>query len=72
MKKSDIAISAVLLAIWAGAMVLVLSNGNRIPLSMLGLATLFFVLLLPAMRDLVRAMEKYAYGSDNEPDSAEE
>lgn len=72
MKKNDAAISIILLAIWAGAMFLVLSNGNRIPLSMLGLATVFFILLLPAMRDLVRAMEKYAYGANKESDAAEE
>lgn len=72
MKKNDAAISIILLAIWAGAMFLVLNNGNRIPLSMLGLATVFFILLLPAMRDLVRAMEKYAYGANKEPDSTEE
>lgn len=72
MSRNDAIISVILLAIWAGAMLLVLQGGNRIPLSMLGLATVFFILLLPAMRDLVRAMEKYAYGTNEEADSAEE
>jgi hypothetical membrane protein len=60
--RRDWRISAVLLSTWIVALVLVGVRRDDIPWSMLGLATVFFVLLIPAMNDLVRSIERYAFG----------
>lgn len=64
-ERRDWRISAILLAIWIIALVLVGGRENGIPFSMLALATVFFVLLIPAMNDLVRSLDRYA-GGDSE------
>lgn len=61
-EKRDWRVSVILLAIWAIAMSFLWSRGNDIPLSMIGIATVFFVFLIPAMNDLVRSIEKWAFG----------
>lgn len=43
-------------------MLFVAGRNDQIPLSMYGIATVFFVILIPAMNELVRTMERYAYG----------
>ena len=55
--KRDWRISVTLGVVWFTAMAIVLEIGTDIPLSMLLLATVFFVLLIPAMNDLVRSIE---------------
>ena len=60
--RRDWRVSAILLATWIAALVLVGVRRNDIPWSMLALATVFFVLLIPAMNDLVRSIERYAFG----------
>ena len=60
--KRDWRISLILLVIWAVAMFLVWRQKSDIPLSMMALASVFFVFLIPAMNDLVRSIEKWAFG----------
>jgi hypothetical protein len=60
--KRDWRVSAVLLAVWIVALVIVVGRRDDIPLSMIGLATLFFILLIPSMNDLVRSLEKRVEG----------
>ncbi len=57
-KKRDWRISATLGAVWIIALLVVRSRGIAIPASMLVVATVFFVLLIPAMNDLVRSIER--------------
>lgn len=61
--KRDWRISIILLAIWAVAMYIVWSLRSDIPLSMMAIASVFFIFLIPAMNDLVRNIEKWAFGS---------
>ena len=67
--RRDWRISAVLLATWVVALVLVAVRRDDIPVSMLAMATVFFVLLIPAMNDLVRSIERYAFGRNLESGS---
>ena len=60
--KRDWRVSAVLLAVWIVALVIVVGRRDDIPLSMIALATLFFVLLIPSMNDLVSSLEKRVEG----------
>jgi len=57
--KRDWRVSATLLAVWLVALFLVAGRHNGIPPSMLVIATVFFVFLIPAMNDLVRSIERY-------------
>ena len=56
--KRDWKISATLLGVWGLALFVVSGRSDAIPLSMLAIATVFFVLLIPAMNDIVRSIEK--------------
>lgn len=64
--KRDWRISATLGAVWFIALAIVWRSDIEIPGSMLLLATVFFVLLIPAMNDLVRSIERYSTGSDTD------
>ena len=57
--RRDWRISATLLGVWIVALAMISAGNNDIPLSMLAMATVFFVLLIPAMNDLVRNIEQY-------------
>ena len=57
-EKRDWRVSAVLLAVWVVALLIIGGRRDDIPLSMIAMATLFFVILIPAMNDLVRSLEK--------------
>lgn len=57
--RRDWRISATLLCVWFFALAIISAGNNDIPLSMLVMATVFFVLLIPAMNDLVRSIEQY-------------
>lgn len=57
-QKRDWRISAILLGVWFGTLGLFLLDSDRLPLSMLALATVFFIMLVPAMNDLVRSIER--------------
>ena len=56
--KRDWRISAILAAVWVAGVALIISRDTDIPMSMLALASVFFVFLIPAMNDLVRSIEK--------------
>jgi len=47
-----------LLAVWVVALVLIASHRQDIPLSMMALATVFFIVLIPSMNDLVQSIER--------------
>ena len=61
--KRDWRISAVLLAVWVVALVFIAGRSDDIPLSMIAMATVFFVILIPAMNDLVRSLERRIGGN---------
>lgn len=56
--KRDWRISVILAAIWFAAIAWIMSRETEIPVSMLVIASAFFVFLIPAMNDLVRSIEK--------------
>ena len=58
-KKRDWRISAVLLAIWLAALGVISRGESQIPLSMLAIGTVFFVILIPAMNDLVSSIDRF-------------
>jgi len=57
-RPRDWRISAVLLAVWLAAMAALAFRDTGIPLSMLAIGTAFFVLLIPAMNDLVSSIDR--------------
>lgn len=63
-EKRDWRISAVLLAVWIVALVFIAGRRDDIPLSMIAMATVFFIILIPSMNDLVRSLEKRIGGGD--------
>lgn len=70
-KKRDWRISATLLAVWLLALLAISSGESDIPRSMLVIATIFFVMLIPAMNDLVSSMDKRSRAGRTEPESDE-
>ena len=50
-----------LLAVWVVALALIAGHRQDIPLSMMALATLFFIVLIPSMNDLVRSIERRVF-----------
>ena len=69
--KRDWRISATLLAVWIVALIFIAGDRDDIPLSMIGMATIFFIILIPAMNDLVRSIERSIFGeSDDESGKA--
>ena len=54
----DIAITAILAIIWFAAVAVVLTTRDDIPVYLLGIATLFFLMLVPSMKELVRGFER--------------
>ena len=67
--KRDWRISLTLGVVWFTAMAIVLESGTDIPFSMLFMATVFFVLLIPAMNDLVCSIERASSGQVDEPEN---
>lgn len=71
-EKRDWRISATLLAVWIVALVFIAGDRDDIPLSMIGMATIFFIILIPAMNDLVRTIERSVHGhSEDRTDEAQ-
>ena len=58
-KKRDWRVSAVLLGIWLAALVVIRRGESQIPVSMLAIGTAFFVMLIPAMNDLVSSIDRF-------------
>ena len=58
-KKSDAAISWILAAMWLGGLILVRILHEDIPLTMLLIGTVFFILLIPAMKEITRNLDRF-------------
>ena len=58
----DRMISLVLAAIWIGAALFVRKSDAEIPASMLLIGTVFFIMLMPAMRELVKIIDRRVRG----------
>jgi hypothetical protein len=67
--QKDWAIAWILTSIWFGAVLVVLITREDIPVYLLAIATLFFLILLPSMKEMVRSAETYFAGknSDDNP-----
>lgn len=57
--KSDGAISWILAAIWLSGVVFVRVTREDIPLTMLVIGTVFFVVLIPAMKEVARSLDRF-------------
>lgn len=55
----DRMISIVLAAIWLFAAFLVYRSKTEIPVSMLIIATVFFIMLVPAMKELIKVIDRH-------------
>ena len=54
----DRVISLLLAAIWVGAALMVRQSSPEIPTSMLLIGTAFFIMLVPAMKELVKTIDR--------------
>ena len=54
----DRMISLLLAAIWIGAALFVRNSDAEIPASMLLIGTVFFIMLMPAMKELVKIIDR--------------
>jgi hypothetical protein len=54
----DRVISVLLAAIWIAAALMVHRSNAGIPISMLLIGTLFFIMLVPAMKELVKIIDR--------------
>jgi hypothetical protein len=57
--QKDRAVSWILATIWFGAVLLVMVIRDDVPVYLLAIGTLFFLMLLPSMRELVRNVENH-------------
>ena len=72
-EKRDWKVSATLLAVWGVALIFITNDRDDIPLSMIAMATVFFIILIPAMNDIVRNIERRVSGeSENGIDQSEQ
>jgi len=58
-RENDGAISWILAAIWIGGLILVRTSRTDIPLKMLVIGTVFFVVLIPAMKEIARGLDRF-------------
>jgi hypothetical protein len=58
----DRMISLLLAAIWIGAALFVRNSDAEIPASMLLIGTVFFIMLMPAMKELVKIIDRRVRG----------
>ena len=57
-RGNDGAISWILIAIWLGGLILVRNLREDIPLTMLVIGTVFFIVLIPAMKEIARTLDR--------------
>lgn len=57
-RRNDGFISWILVSIWSGGLILVRSLREDIPLMMLLTGTVFFVVLIPAMKEIIRTLDR--------------
>jgi len=55
--QKDRAITWILASIWFGAVLVVLVTWDDAPIYLLAIGTLFFLMLVPSMKELVRSVE---------------
>ena len=67
--KRDWRISATLLAVWVVALIVISGRRDEIPLSMIVMATIFFIILIPSMNDLVRTIERRVAGEGRDDET---
>ncbi len=60
--QKDRAVSWILATIWFGAVLIVMILRDDVPVYLLAIGTLFFLMLLPSMRELVRNVENHFAG----------
>ena len=58
-RKNDWAISWILAAIWLSGLILVRFSSTDIPLKMLLIGTVFFIVLIPAMKEIARGLDRF-------------
>ncbi len=65
-RGNDGFISWILIAIWLGGLILIRSLREDIPLMMLLIGTAFFIILIPAMKEITRTLDRLftSYSSD--------
>jgi hypothetical protein len=57
-RRADRLISVILVVIWGLGLLVIIRVRPDIPRSMLLIGTVFFIVLIPAMKELVRAIER--------------
>jgi hypothetical protein len=57
-RGNDGVVSWILVVIWLGGLVLVRIFREDIPLTMLVIGTVFFVVLIPAMKEITRTLDR--------------
>ena len=57
-RGNDGVISWILVAIWLGGLILVRTLREDIPLTMLVIGTVFFIVLIPAMKEITRTLDR--------------
>jgi hypothetical protein len=62
----DIAITVILASIWFAAVTALLITRDEFPVYLLGIATLFFLMLVPSMKELVRGFERRRQNNDDD------
>ncbi len=65
-RRSDGFISWILVAIWLGGLILVRSLREDIPLTMLLIGTVFFIILIPAMKEIARTLDRLFSGHSSD------
>ena len=68
-QSNDFAITLILVVIWSAGLIGVAVLQPQIPKSMLAIGSVFFIVLIPAMKELVRSLERRSNGTTT--DSAE-
>lgn len=52
-------VTVILAAIWFAAVAVVIKSREDIPAHLLGIGTLFFLLLVPSMKELIRNVDSF-------------
>ena len=58
-RENDWAITWILAAIWISGLILVRIARTDIPLKMLVIGTVFFIVLIPAMKEIARGLNRF-------------
>jgi len=58
-RKNDVLVSWILAATWLGGVILVRTLHDDIPFMMLVIGTVFFFVLIPAMKEIARSLDRF-------------